>query len=205
MLQTCKLDHELQICGKNLFHQIHSLHKVTVTCIQFLLATFMKMCLCCRKIYHTWQYPMCCMSSAIAAIFSQPDRVCTHKTKCSYGWSSFIQSFLDFKGCVHYIFASLFFKSNESTCQTRKYVFYFTSKTLFVLEKIKFYNFRFSDLMTSSNTLLENKKYILLNNVGGKHSLLMIFGQFMSYSKRNNFIKIFYKKLVPGPFVFLKN
>ena len=42
------------------------------------------------------------------------------------------------KGCVRYIFASLFLSLNESTCQTGKYVFYFTSKALFILEKIKF-------------------------------------------------------------------
>ena len=33
----------------------------------------------------------------------------------------------------HFCFSSL----NESTCQTRKNVFYFTLKTLFVLKKIK--------------------------------------------------------------------
>ena len=42
------------------------------------------------------------------------------------------------KGCVHYIFASLFLSLNESTCQMKENVFYFTSKPLFVLEKIKF-------------------------------------------------------------------
>ena len=31
-----------------------------------------------------------------------------------------------------------FLSLNESTCKTRKNVFYFTSKALFVLEKIKF-------------------------------------------------------------------
>ena len=30
------------------------------------------------------------------------------------------------KGCVHYIFASLFLDLNESTCQIKKNVFYFT-------------------------------------------------------------------------------
>ena len=40
---------------------------------------------------------------------------------------------------------------NESTCQTRKNVFYFTPKALFVLEKIKFQNFRFSNFMAPSN------------------------------------------------------
>ena len=44
----------------------------------------------------------------------------------------------DLKGCVRYIFASLFLSLNESTCQTRKNAFYFISKALFILEKIKF-------------------------------------------------------------------
>ena len=42
------------------------------------------------------------------------------------------------KGCVRCIFARLFLSLNESPCQSRKNVFYFTSKALFVLEKIKF-------------------------------------------------------------------
>ena len=48
------------------------------------------------------------------------------------------KTWLVVKGCVHSIFASFFLSLNESTCQTRKNVFYFTSKALFVLEKIKF-------------------------------------------------------------------
>ena len=42
------------------------------------------------------------------------------------------------KGCVRYIFASLFLCLKESTCEARKNVFYFTSKALFVFEIIKF-------------------------------------------------------------------
>ena len=42
------------------------------------------------------------------------------------------------KGCVPYISASLILSLNDSTCQTRKNIFYFTSKALFVLVKIKF-------------------------------------------------------------------
>ena len=57
----------------------------------------------------------------------------------------------DFKGCVCYIFASLFLGLNKSTCQMKKNVFYFASKPLFVLEKIKFKNSTFSNFMTSSN------------------------------------------------------
>ena len=55
------------------------------------------------------------------------------------------------KGCVRYIFASLFLGLNESPCQIKKKNFYFTSKPLFVLEKIKYYNFTFSNSLTSSN------------------------------------------------------
>ena len=43
----------------------------------------------------------------------------------------------ELKGCVRYIFASSFLSLSETTCQTKKNVFYFTSKALFVLEKIK--------------------------------------------------------------------
>ena len=43
-----------------------------------------------------------------------------------------------FKGCVRYIFASLFFMSKRSTYESRQNVFYFTSKALFVFEIIKF-------------------------------------------------------------------
>ena len=37
----------------------------------------------------------------------------------------------------------------EGTCETRKYVFYFTSKALFVLQIIKFQIFRYSNVMAS--------------------------------------------------------
>ena len=53
------------------------------------------------------------------------------------------------KCCVHYIFADLFRQSKRDHVCTRKNVFYFSSKALFVLEKVK--NFRYSDFMTSSN------------------------------------------------------
>ena len=63
----------------------------------------------------------------------------------------------------------------------------------------------FLNSMTSSNAETLNKKYILFNNSRGKLSLFMKFGQFMSYSKGNNFIKRLYKnwgqKPVPGFFL----
>ena len=44
----------------------------------------------------------------------------------------------DVKGCIRYIFSSLFLKAKESACETRKNLFYYTSKALFILEIIKF-------------------------------------------------------------------
>ena len=67
----------------------------------------------------------------------------------------------------------------ESTCETRKNVFHFTSKAFFVLEIIKFKLFRYSNAMTSSNAQACNTKHILLSNLGSKHTLLMKFGQSM--------------------------
>ena len=43
-----------------------------------------------------------------------------------------------FIGCVRYIFANWFLGLNESNCQIKKNVFYFTSKPLSIFEKIKF-------------------------------------------------------------------
>ena len=63
--------------------------------------------------------------------------------------------------------------------------------------------------MTSSNAQAWNTKHILLNNLGSKHSLVMKFGQFMQYYKitflSKNSTKNMAWKLVPGPFLFLKN
>ena len=57
--------------------------------------------------------------------------------------------------------------------------------------------------MTSSNAKHETRD-TLLNNLGGKRSLVMKFGQFMQYCKIIFFIKKLYEKcgleLVPGPF-----
>ena len=52
-------------------------------------------------------------------------------------WSHHIL-WLILKSCVRCICASLFFKSKRKYFQTRKNIFYFTPKALFVLEKIKF-------------------------------------------------------------------
>ena len=58
--------------------------------------------------------------------------------------------------------------------------------------------------MASSDTQAWNTKHILLNNLGSKRSLVIKFGQFMQYYRKNFLIKNSTKnvawKLVPGPF-----
>ena len=79
------------------------------------------------------------------------------------------------EGCARYIFAGLFCMPKVSTCEKRKNVFLFSSKALFVLELMKFSLFGYSNVMTSSNAKARNTKHILLNNLGNKHSLVIIF------------------------------
>ena len=52
------------------------------------------------------------------------------------------------EGCLCYIFASLLLILTESNCETKKKVFYVTSKALSFSRKSKF---RTLDVMTSSN------------------------------------------------------
>ena len=63
--------------------------------------------------------------------------------------------------------------------------------------------------MTPYNAEAWNEEKTLPNNFGGKHILVIKFGQFVQYYKRKYCIQKFYKinawKLVLGPFVFLKN
>ena len=101
-------------------------------------------------------------SSIVAPLFSagglnvQPnfqkerlDRTSTLRWGCWKRGSNFFQGGLQFlqknklkseifKGCVRYIFASSFLSVKESTCETKKNVFYFTSEALLVLQKINF-------------------------------------------------------------------
>ena len=63
--------------------------------------------------------------------------------------------------------------------------------------------------MMLSNAQARFTKHILLNNLSGKHSLVMKFDQSIYYYKRIIFIKKFYGnchlKNIPGPFIFAKN
>ena len=81
------------------------------------------------------------------------------------------------KGCVRCIFASLF-------CKLKK-------EYLGNLAKCFLFHFR-SSLRSRENHILIFW-YILLNNLRSKHSLLMKFGQFISYYKRKILLKIFTK------------
>ena len=105
-----------------------------------------------------------------------------------------------FKGCVCYICASLFWSLNESTCQTRKIFFYFTSKVRFPFSRKS--NFRILHFQISWRHQMPKHKtrntfHWSLNILGIKYSLLMKFGQFISYYIRKNFIKKFYKNCRP--------
>ena len=78
-------------------------------------------------------------------------------------------------------------------------IFSFSRKSKFRILDIKFHDF--------IKWLSTEKKYILLSNLGSKHSLLMKFGLFISYYKRKKFMKKLYKNCdlkVPGSFVFAK-
>ena len=66
-----------------------------------------------------------------------------------------------------------FVSLKESTCETRK------NLSSFVLKIIKFWLFRYSDVMMASIAKAGNMKCILLNNFASILSLVMKFGQFM--------------------------
>ena len=82
-----------------------------------------------------------------------------------------------------------FVSLRESTCETRKNVFYFTSKALLVLKINQILFFRYSNAMASSDAQAWNIKHILLNKLGSKHSLVMKFSQFVQHYKRKIFIQ----------------
>ena len=88
-----------------------------------------------------------------------------------------------------------FLSLNKSTCETRT-CFLFHSKSSFrswenqILDENKI-SWR---SQMSKTKICRNKKYILLSNLGSKHSLLMKFCQLCHITKKRKFIKKFYKK-----------
>ena len=68
-----------------------------------------------------------------------------------------------------------FLSLKESTCETTK-MFFISLQKFLLFSKTK-QNFKYPNFMTSLNVYTQEKKYILLNNLGITHSLLMKFGQ----------------------------
>ena len=94
------------------------------------------------------------------------------------------------KSCVHYIFASLFFKSKLEHLSNWERCFSFHFKSSFCSQEnqiLEFYILKFHDVIKCLSI------NFLLNNLGSKHSLLMKFGQCMPYYIRKNFIKKLYQ------------
>ena len=79
-----------------------------------------------------------------------------------------------FKGCVRYIFSSLFCMAKWEHLWNKEKCFLFHFEARFVLKVINFYLFRYSSIMASSNTQSWNTNHILLNNLGSKHNLLSL-------------------------------
>ena len=86
------------------------------------------------------------------------------------------------KGCVRNIFAGLSFKSKRKHLKSS-----FCSRENQISE-FQIFRYHYVIKCLSIKQDMHSTEYL-----GSKDSLLMKFDQFMSYSKRNNFIKKFYK------------
>ena len=102
-----------------------------------------------------------------------------------------------FKGCVCYIFASLFcmFK-REHSWKEKYFLFHFESSSLLRYQILNFQIFKCQGIVKGLNM---KHKHILLNNLGSKDSLVIKFGQFMQHYKIKFFIKKFYEKFSKNP------
>ena len=106
--------------------------------------------------------------------------------------------FRHFKGCVHYILASLFLGLNKSTCQLRK-LFFISLQNLFSFSRKS--NFRILHFQISWRHQMPKHKIrntfhwinFPISICTCTHNLLMIFGQFISHYKSKNLIKKFWK------------
>ena len=90
-------------------------------------------------------------------------------------------------------FLVCFLNLKQSTCESRKNVFFILLQKLFLFSRKS--NFKILDIKIwkSHQMSKQNNKYILTYNLGSKYSLLMKFGHLMSYYKRKKIIKIFCK------------
>ena len=84
-----------------------------------------------------------------------------------------------FKGCVRYIFASLFFMSKREHLWNKEECFLFHLESSFRSWDNQTLNFQIFKCHDVIKFQAWNTKHILLNNLGSKHSLVMKFGQFM--------------------------
>ena len=108
--------------------------------------------------------------------------------RCFGVWQPYVRCF--FKGCVRYIFTSLFFKPKLERLSNWERCFLFHFKSSFLSQEnqiLEFYILKFYDVIKWLSIKQE------MNNLGSKQSLLMKFGQFMSYYKRKNLIKKLYQ------------
>ena len=107
-----------------------------------------------------------------------------------------------FKGCVRYIFASLFFKSKGEHLGNKEKCFFISLQKFFSFARKS--NFRIWDKHLPKHRT-RNKFYWITREV---NSLLMEFDQFMSYHKRKRFIRKLYEncslKTSPRPFYACK-
>ena len=90
-----------------------------------------------------------------------------------------IINFKDFKGCVRYIFASLFYLSKRKQLWNKKNCFLFYLQSSLRSWDSQILSFQMFKVMTSSNAQAWNMEHILLNNLVSKYNLIMKFGQFM--------------------------
>ena len=114
-----------------------------------------------------------------------------------------------FKGSVCYIFASLFFKSKREQLWNLENVFYFASKSLFILKKIKFQNFRYSN--SWRHQMPKNETRNALHwitwevNTVGQWNLASLCHVTKEKKLSKNSTNAQTWKLVPDPFVFANN
>ena len=108
------------------------------------------------------------------------------------------------KGCVRYIFASLFCVSKRQHFRNKEKWFLFHFESSFRSWNNQILTFSIFKIMTLSNAQAWDTKHILLNNLASKCSLVIKFRQFMQYYKRiflsKNSTKNVVWKLFPGPF-----
>ena len=125
---------------------------------------------------------------------------------CVIGIDYWYKNLLELK-VVSAIFSLVsFVYLKETTCETRKNVFYFTSKALFRSwdnQILTFQIFKYHDII---NAQAWNTKRILLNNLASKQSLIMKFGLvYVILQNKISYQKILWKMWLGNKFQALFN